>query len=156
MAIFKPFTEGEPPRDFWRLRRILDKAKYPAGTLTSDITLVNWPQIDYWLGPLLGVSDGERAKHREGARQLSLSLLYWMQTEAPRHERGYGYPGLRLRGDITGTKHGLAKSAYIRGNPPDRGQIHRHRSAGRGRATFGARRSGDVTYRAGRKMRLTR
>ena len=114
MAIFKPFTEGKPPRDFWRLRRILDKAKYPAGTLTSDITLVNWPQIDYWLGPLLGVSDRERAKHREGARQLSLSLLYWMQAEAPRHERGYGYPGLRLRGDITGTKHGLAKSAYIR------------------------------------------
>jgi len=37
-----------------------------------------------------------------------------MQTEAPRHDGGYGYPGLRLRSDVTGTKHGLAKAVYIR------------------------------------------
>ncbi|MDQ3657776.1 MAG: FAD-dependent oxidoreductase [Chloroflexota bacterium] len=114
MAIFKAPVAGDPPRDFWHYRRILDKAKYPDGTFASDITLVNWPQIDYWLGPLLGVDDEARVAHLEGARQLSRSLLYWMQTEAPRHDGGYGYPGLRLRSDVTGTKHGLAKSVYIR------------------------------------------
>ena len=113
-AIFEKQEGDERPHDFWHYRRILDKAKYPAGTFASDITLVNWPQHDYWLGPLLGVDEAEKAKHLEGSRQLSLSLLYWMQTEAPNIEGGYGYPGLRLRSDITGTRHGLAKAVYVR------------------------------------------
>jgi hypothetical protein len=79
-----------------------------------DVTLVNWPQIDYWLGPLVGVSEEDKQKHLHGARQLSLCFLYWMQTEAPRHDGGNGYPGLKIRGDITGTKSGLAKYPYIR------------------------------------------
>jgi len=107
-------TYSHPPRDFWHYRRILDAAKYPHGTFRSDITLVNWPQHDYWLGPLLGVDNEERNRHLEGARQLSLSLLYWMQTEAPRPDGGAGYPGLRLRSDITGTRDDLAKAVYIR------------------------------------------
>jgi hypothetical protein len=37
-----------------------------------------------------------------------------MQTEAPRHDGGYGYPGLRLRQDVVGTCDGLAKSVYVR------------------------------------------
>lgn len=37
----------------------------------------------------------------------SLSLLYWMQTEA-------GWKGLELRPDIVGTEDGLAKYPYIR------------------------------------------
>ncbi|QPC83346.1 FAD-dependent oxidoreductase [Phototrophicus methaneseepsis] len=98
----------------WEFRRILYKGHYPQGTFPSDITLVNWPQIDYFVGPLLGVSEEEKAQHLRGAMQLSLSMLYWMQTDAPRHDGGYGYPGLRLRGDVTGTEHGLAKEAYIR------------------------------------------
>ena len=111
----EPDESGRPPRDFWHYRRILDAAKYPAGTFRSDITAVNWPQHDYWLGPLLGVDASEREKHLEGSRQLSLSLLYWMQTEAPRTDGGNGYPGLRLRSDITGTRPGgLAKAVYIR------------------------------------------
>ena len=84
-------------------------ARYP-----SDITLVNWPQNDYWLGPLVGVTDDERSRHLRGARQLSLSFLYWMQTEAPRHDAGYGYRGLRLRHDVVGTRDGLAKHVYVR------------------------------------------
>ena len=47
-------------------------------------------------------------------KQLSLSVLYWLQTEAPRADGGTGFPGLRLRPDVTGTPDGLAKSAYIR------------------------------------------
>jgi hypothetical protein len=48
------------------------------------------------------------------AKQLSLSLLYWLQTEAPRPDGGRGWRGLRLRPDITGTEDGLAKYPYIR------------------------------------------
>jgi hypothetical protein len=113
-AIFSAAPSGGRWTDFWHYRRILDKHKYPAGTFGSDITLVNWPQHDYWLKPLLGVSVEEKAAALEGSRQLSLSLLYWMQTEAPRHDGGAGYPGLRLRSDVTGTIDGLAKAVYIR------------------------------------------
>ena len=50
----------------------------------------------------------------EESRQLSLSLMYWLQTEAPRPDGGTGYPGLYLRPDITGTDDGLAMYPYIR------------------------------------------
>jgi hypothetical protein len=115
-AIFEtePSPDGRDSFTFWMFRRIFYKDYYLDGAYSSDITLVNWPQIDYYLGPLVGVSEEEKEKHLRGAMQLSLSMLYWMQTEAPRHDSGYGYPGLRLRGDITGTAHGLAKHVYIR------------------------------------------
>lgn len=100
--------------DLWHFRRILYRGHFAPGTMESDITLVNWPQNDYWLGPIVGVSEEERNKHLRGARQLSLSFLYWMQTEAPRHDGGYGYRGLRLRDDVLDTADGLAKYPYIR------------------------------------------
>jgi hypothetical protein len=110
IAVFeKPGRE-----DMWSYRRIFYKGHYPENTYLSDITLVNWPQNDYWLGPLLGVSAEERAAHIRGAQQLSLSLLYWMQTEAPTLDGGRGYHGLRLRYDVLGTHHGLGKHVYVR------------------------------------------
>ena len=51
---------------------------------------------------------------RRVPRRCSLSFLHWMQTEAPRHDGGVGYPGLRLRGDVLGTSDGLAKAVYWR------------------------------------------
>ena len=56
----------------------------------------------------------EQKHHISRAKQLSLSLLYWLQTEAPRDDGGQGWPGLRLRNDIMGTSDGLAKYPYIR------------------------------------------
>lgn len=111
-AIFERPDSGVEP--LWTFRRIFFRDHYPRGRYASDITLVNWPQNDYWLGPLVGVSDRERERHLRGARQLSLSLLYWMQTEAPRHDGGSGYRGLRLRPDVVGTRDGLAKHVYVR------------------------------------------
>ncbi|WP_409343479.1 FAD-dependent oxidoreductase [Paenibacillus sp. MBLB4367] len=104
--------QGVP--DLWRYRRIIDKSNFAPGTYASDITLVNWIMHDYWLGPVIDVSEEERQRHLEGARQLSLSFFYWMQTEAPRPDGKLGYPGLRLRKDVVGTEDGLAKAAYIR------------------------------------------
>ena len=98
----------------WLYRRIADRRNFTPGAYPSDICLVNWPQNDYWLGNICEVGEDEAARHRGRAKQLSLSLLYWMQTEAPRADGGSGWPGLRLRRDITGTEDGLAKHPYIR------------------------------------------
>ena len=111
--IFTGPREAVYVEDMWHFRRILYTEYYPKGFFPSDVTLVNWPQIDYWLGPIVGVPEEERQRHLRGARQLSLSFLYWMQTAAPREDGGEGYPGLRLRGDILGSDD-LAKAPYIR------------------------------------------
>ena len=111
---YRAVFDSPDQHDFWHYRRILNKGYYPEGTFASDITLVNWPQIDYWLGPLVGVDAAEKEKYLLGAEQLSLSFLYWMQSEAPRPDGGQGYPGLRLRSDVTGTMEGLAKTVYVR------------------------------------------
>lgn len=98
----------------WLYRRIADRTNFMPGAYASDICLVNWPQNDYWLGNICDVREEEASRHRARAKQLSLSLLYWMQTEAPRADGGLGWRGLRLRADVTGTEDGLAKYPYIR------------------------------------------
>jgi hypothetical protein len=106
--------------NLWTYRRILDRSNFAGGFFTpdpfeSDICLVNWPQNDYWLGNLFDVPPQEATRHRQAAKELSLCLLYWMQTEAP-HPTGrkMGWPGLRLRGDVMGTDDGLAMAPYVR------------------------------------------
>jgi hypothetical protein len=100
--------------NLWLYRRIIDRDSFEPGAFKSDISLINWPQNDYMLGNITDVSREERKKHIDQAKQLSLSLLYWLQTEAPRPDGGQGWKGLRLRKDIMGTEDGLAKYPYIR------------------------------------------
>ncbi len=84
-------------KELWLFRRIAARGNFEPGHLRSDITLVNWPQIDYTGGPVFGVPDAEA--HAAAARELSMGFLHWLQTEA-------GFPGLRLRW--------TAKALYIR------------------------------------------
>jgi hypothetical protein len=98
----------------WSYRRIADRSEFAGGLYPGDISLVNWPQNDFFLGNLAEVTAEETTRNLQRAKQLSLSLLYWLQTEAPRPDRGTGWPGLRLRHDIVGTEDGLAKFPYIR------------------------------------------
>ena len=100
--------------NLWYYRRMISKANFLPGTYESDITLVNWPQNDYFMGNLIDVSDEEFQNTLEGARQLNLSLLYWLQTEAPRPDGGQGWSGLRLRPDIMGSEDGMALYPYVR------------------------------------------
>ncbi|MDB4341814.1 FAD-dependent oxidoreductase [bacterium] len=100
--------------NLWTYRRILAQSNFNPGSDLRDISLINWPQNDYFLGNLVGVSDAERNRHIDRSKQLSLSLLYWLQTEAPRDDGGEGWPGLRLRKDVMGTNDGLAKYPYVR------------------------------------------
>lgn len=102
------------PMDLWTFRRIADRKQFREGTYQSDIVLVNWPQIDYLEGNLIGATPEQQERFLYEARQQSLSMLYWMQTEAPRPDGGRGWPGLRLRGDLTEGPDGLAMAPYIR------------------------------------------
>lgn len=100
--------------ELWAFRRIAARQSFEPGFLASDVTLVNWPMIDYVEGPVYGVDEAEARRHLAGAKELSLSFLHWLQTEAPRPDGGTGYPGLRLRGDLLDSADGLAKRPYIR------------------------------------------
>ncbi len=111
---FNPEGETAGALNLWQYRRLISRKYFLPGTYIGDICLVNWPQNDYFLGNLVGVSEREQARHIERARQLSLSLLYWLQTEVPRPDGKQGWPGLRLRGDSLGISNGVAKYPYVR------------------------------------------
>ncbi|GAA4451150.1 FAD-dependent oxidoreductase [Nibrella saemangeumensis] len=105
---FKP--HNEPNKAFaglWTYRRILHKDLFKDGAFDSDITLVNYPQIDYLLGDLCNASAEEKERLIAKAKEQSLSFLYYLQTEL-------GFKGLKLRADVVGTEDGLAKRPYIR------------------------------------------
>ncbi len=101
-------------KGFFTYRRIADRDLFKPGFYRGDTTIVNWPQNDYSFGTICDVSEAEFKKHVDAAKQMSLSLFYWLQTEAPRPDGGAGWKGLRLRPDIVGTADGLAKYPYIR------------------------------------------
>jgi hypothetical protein len=122
-AIGPDLADPELDRDLWLFRRIAARGNFAPGAYRSDITLVNWPQMDYVGGPVLGVPEPEAAAHRAAARELSLCLLHWLRTEAPREDGGTGWPGLRLRGDVVGdTADGLAPALYVRESRRIRGE----------------------------------
>lgn len=117
----RPLFAGDPrraehthDRDLWHYRRILARRNFEPNWPSGDVSLLNWPQIDYWEKPLVGVTESERRLALDGARGLTLSFIHWMQTEAPRSDGGVGYPELKLRGDVTGTDDGLAQAVYVR------------------------------------------
>ena len=93
----KPFNMGFDPEKgtgLFRYRRLVDRTNFEPGTYAGDVTLVNWPQNDYMLGNVIDVPPEEAARHIERAKQLSLSWLYWLQTECPRPDGGTGWKGL--------------------------------------------------------------
>ncbi|WP_103501398.1 MULTISPECIES: FAD-dependent oxidoreductase [Streptomyces] len=114
LAISADQSADAGDKELWGFRRILARKLHREGAFDSDITLVNWPLNDYWLKPYVGGGEETTRQALYEARQLSLSLMYWLQTEAPRADGGTGFPGLRPRPDVTGTPDGLAKAAYVR------------------------------------------
>ncbi|KOH44609.1 FAD-dependent oxidoreductase [Sunxiuqinia dokdonensis] len=121
-STLKPRTLGFHPEggrtgdvmNLWNYRKIINRHNFAPGFYAGDMTVVNWPQNDYLLGRLVDVREKEFQKHVEGARQLNLSLIYWLQTEVERPDGGAGWPGIRLREDVMGTADGMAKYPYIR------------------------------------------
>jgi hypothetical protein len=117
--------EARDPGTFalWTYRRIIATANHMPDAAPEEVTIVNWPQNDFIEGSLVDVTPQARDTALEDAKQLSLSLLYWLQVEAPRPDGGIGYPALRARGDITGTPNGLAMAPYIRESRRLRAQV---------------------------------
>jgi hypothetical protein len=103
---------------FWNFRRVLDSRllnSVRSGGPGHDLALINWDSIDFYKESLIDRSPAQQARIIAEAKRLSLSFLYWLQTEAPRDEgSGRGYPGLRLVPEVTGTPDGLAKLPHIR------------------------------------------
>jgi hypothetical protein len=109
--------EGKKTGDLlnlWNYRRLINRNNFLPGTYRGDITVVNWPQNDFFPGNLIDVDAVTFQQTIDDATQLNLSLLYWLQTEAPRPDGGLGWPGIRLRKDVMGTESGMAKYPYIR------------------------------------------
>ncbi len=109
-----PFTGAGGALDWWRYRRIVSGAQWAGGR--ADVSLVNWAQNDFALCPLL---DGPKPQHEveAAARELSLCLLHWLQTKAPRPDGqggSQGFPEWQLATDILGTADGLAQQTYVR------------------------------------------
>ncbi len=112
---FNPNREGTVAFEgLWSYRRILDRHQFLPGTCTSDLCVVNWVQLDYTGADLVTAAPEARPAIDAAARAQTRALVYWLQTEAPRPDGGTGWPGLRLRGDVTGTPDGLAMAPYIR------------------------------------------
>lgn len=107
-------SRGPGSRNLWAYRRVRWRYNFADGEHGSDISLINWPMTDYLGGNLFGVPEAEVATHVTQARDLSLSYLYWLQTEAPRPDGGTGWKGLRLSPETVGTEDGLSMGPYIR------------------------------------------
>lgn len=106
---------GQTRASWWNYRQILDKNLFDTKLIPYSITLVNWPQNDYFLGNIIeNKTKEEDLYHEKRSKELSLTLFYWLQTEAPRPDGGIGWKGLRLRPDVTGTEDGFAMRPYIR------------------------------------------
>ena len=113
-------TAGDLPGSFWAYRRLLCADQFAEGQVPGDVALINWPGNDYTGGTLIDVPPAERAQQLAAAKELSLGLLYWLQTEVPRDDGGRGYSELRLRPDIMGTADGFSQHPYIRESPAHR------------------------------------
>lgn len=111
----RPIKPGQYRTSTWNFRRMLCRENFVPGAFASDVTVAIWHANEYNGGVLCGVSPDEQRRHLDAARQLSLSTIYWLQTEAPNPATGgQGFPGLRPRGDFLGTADGLAQAPYVR------------------------------------------
>lgn len=104
-------ANGEELFPLYEYRRIIRADNYERG-INYDVTLINWPQNDFFLGNLYGCEGAEENDYL--AKQFTLGFVYWLQTEAPRADGGKGYPYFRLNGEYLGTENGLSKAPYIR------------------------------------------
>ena len=89
----KPVSRGFDPRaagaGLWVYRRILDPRNFEPGAYpgSSGTTLVNWPQNDYLLGPLVGPSIAPEAAKALGCSETTVS---WRVFTARRAGSGPG------------------------------------------------------------------
>ena len=79
------------------------------GAYASDICLVNWPMIDYFEGPVIDVPDAEPHAPGQRAASCRCSVLYWLQTEAPRPTAARAFPACGCAATSPARADGLAR-----------------------------------------------
>lgn len=86
---FQMFGSGDHGAlPFWSYRRLLEADLLG---VPNDLALIHWASNDYfWRGPF------DLNAHAK-AKAQALGFLYWLQTEVPRDDGGFGYPELKLR-----------------------------------------------------------
>jgi hypothetical protein len=104
--------EGKELFPLFKYRRIVCADYFTDGSQPYDVTLINWPQNDFFHGNLFDCEDAEKNDYL--AQQYTLCFVYWLQTEAPRYDGGKGYPYFRLAPEYVGTENGLSMAPYIR------------------------------------------
>ncbi|WP_084678503.1 FAD-dependent oxidoreductase [Actinopolymorpha alba] len=109
----KDYSWAEGP-NFWQYRRVAALGSFYSGSHLEEVSLLNFACNDFKSGAILAVDDATRTANLAAAKELSLSMLYYLQNEVPKPSGGTGYPALRLRPDVSGTLDGIGKSPYIR------------------------------------------
>ena len=126
-------------RGLWVYRRIVDPASSEPGSYPGSSGII----ADQLAAKRLlagsarrqDVSPAEADRHVTRAKQLSLSLLYWLQTECPRPDGKVGWKGLRLRPDLMGTARWTGQGAVCPRIAAHPGRIHGHRATRRHRGS---------------------
>jgi hypothetical protein len=99
----------------WGYRRYIDARNFSDGDYAYDRSTLNVGANDYQAAAIPTGNAQQDAAIVQGARDVSLAFVYWLQTDCPRDDgSGNGYPNLQLRGDAFGTADGTAPAAYIR------------------------------------------
>ena len=135
---FDPRPGGETERfNLWTYRRLQQAGR--TWPVRGGVTLLNWPQNDYLDGGLIDVTEDERVRHEEAAKELTRCLIHWLRTEVERPDGGYGWPGLYPMPGILGSHDGLAIAPYIREARRIRARttVHEHHVGKEARASVG-------------------
>ncbi|WFB36156.1 FAD-dependent oxidoreductase [Kiritimatiellota bacterium B12222] len=103
---------GERIIPFWFYRCLVDLKNFDDPNLTTSRAVINVSSNDYRGEGF--VDNPKGADSLEAAKQLSRAYLYWLQTEAPRDDGGFGYPEIRPMPEASGTPDGLAQAPYVR------------------------------------------
>lgn len=110
-----PVPNNMSPGPFFPWRRLIAARNFEDPRLAHDVALINWPTQDYRRRSVLERPPLEQAEILQEAKRVSLSFLYWLQTEVARDDgQGSGYPELKLRADVMGTSDGLSRMPYFR------------------------------------------
>lgn len=112
-SMFGKNANGHHIPAMFTYRQIIDPNKYNDTKSMNPTTILNWPQNDYFFDNI--IENDQIEFHKERAKELTQSLIYWLQTEAKRDDgSGFGYPEIKLSKGTLGTEDGLAKAPYIR------------------------------------------
>lgn len=100
---------------FWSYRRLIAKENFLPEVYANDLSMINWETNDTRDMNFIDKSPDEAAQLLNKAKNISLSFLYWLQTEAPHDNgNGRGFPQFMLRKDLLGSIDGLSLFPYIR------------------------------------------